>query len=91
MSTARLVALANQAASREAIHSIRVLPPGTQMSGTAAPSEARPNTIPEPEGPVRTRKDASTNESCGAPLRAPGCGLRAGGFRGTGSGARGRA
>jgi predicted nucleic acid-binding Zn ribbon protein len=57
MSTARLVAMANQAAGREAVRSIRVLPPGTHTSVTAA--DVSPAVIPEPAGPVRTREDAS--------------------------------
>jgi len=59
MSTARLVALANQAVGREAVRSIRVLPPGMQTSGTAAPSEAWQDVAPEPARPVRTREEAS--------------------------------
>ncbi|WNI20263.1 DUF721 domain-containing protein [Actinacidiphila sp. ITFR-21] len=57
MSTARLVAMANQVAGREAVRSIRVLPPGTRTSAPAA--EVSPAAAPEPAGPVRTREDAS--------------------------------
>jgi hypothetical protein len=58
MSTARLIAMANQAAGREAVRSIRVLPPGTP---TAAPAADAPpqDAAPEPTGPARTREDAS--------------------------------
>lgn len=58
MSTTRLVTMANQAAGREAVRAIRVLPPGTHTSAPAAdvpPKEA----APEQAGPVRTREDAS--------------------------------
>ncbi|WP_063762400.1 DciA family protein [Streptomyces sp. NRRL F-5123] len=57
MSTARLIALANQAAGREAVRSIRVLPPGTHISAPAV--DVSPAALPESAGPVRTREDAS--------------------------------
>lgn len=57
MSTARLVALANQAVGRQAVRTIRVLPPGTAR-GPAAP-EAAPATAPPPGAPAGTRQDAS--------------------------------
>jgi predicted nucleic acid-binding Zn ribbon protein len=57
MSTARLVAMANQAAGRDVVRSIRVLPPGT--CPTVPASDVSPAGIPEPAGPVRTRQDAS--------------------------------
>jgi predicted nucleic acid-binding Zn ribbon protein len=57
MSIARLITMANQAAGRDAVRSIRVLPPGTH---TAVPAADVPQeTAPEPAGPVRTREDAS--------------------------------
>ncbi|SHN37516.1 DciA family protein [Actinacidiphila paucisporea] len=57
MSTARLIALANQAAGRETVHSIRVLPPGIHTSTPAA--DLAPDAAPKPAGPVRTREEAS--------------------------------
>lgn len=57
MSTARLVALANQAVGRQAVRTIRVLPPGTAR-GPAVP-EVTPAAAPASEAPVRTRQDAS--------------------------------
>lgn len=53
MSTTRLVALANQAAGREAVRSTRVLPPGT------APCLRPGRSRTEAEGPVHTREAAS--------------------------------
>jgi hypothetical protein len=58
MSTARLIAMANQTAGREAVRAIRVLPPGTHTAVPAAdvpPKEA----ATEPAGPAHTREDAS--------------------------------
>jgi len=57
ISTIRLVAVANQAAGRNSVRSIRILPPGTH---TAAPAADVPQeTAPEQAGPVHTREDAS--------------------------------
>lgn len=53
MSTARLIAMANKATDREAVRSIRVLPPGTHTSAPAA------DVPPKQAGPVRTREEAS--------------------------------
>ncbi|SHN26840.1 DciA family protein [Actinacidiphila paucisporea] len=57
MSTARLVAMANQAAGRETVRSIRVLSPGTQTSAPAA--DVSQAAAPEPAWPVRTREEVS--------------------------------
>ena len=55
----RLVAMANRAAGRYAVRSIRVLPPGTHTSAPA--SDVSPDAAPSPAepGPVHTREDAS--------------------------------
>jgi predicted nucleic acid-binding Zn ribbon protein len=58
MSTARLIAMANQASGRETVRAIRVLPPGTHTSAPATDVPPK-DAVPEPAGPVRTREDAS--------------------------------
>jgi hypothetical protein len=57
MSTTRLIAMANQAAGREAVRSIRVLPPGTRTS-IPATDVPQKEVAPEQAGSVRTREDA---------------------------------
>jgi hypothetical protein len=58
MSTTRLIAMANQAAGRDAVRAIRVLPPGTHTSAPAADIPSK-EAAPEQAGPARTREDAS--------------------------------
>lgn len=59
MSTARLIALANQAAGRETVHSIRVLPPGTQSPAPRPPPRRGRTPHRSRPGPACTREEAS--------------------------------